>query len=86
VKIGEFSRRGVARGRKSARAADHDVHPEAVLAPAGILEVDGDPLNVVFGTSRDLSADGQAPATLWRIAWSCSGPIARPRIAVCVGR
>ncbi len=32
------------------RAADHDVHPDAVLAPAGILEVDSGQLNVVFGT------------------------------------
>jgi hypothetical protein len=55
VKIGEFSRRGVARGQKSVRAADHDMHPDAVLTPAGILEVDGDQLNVVFGTSRDTS-------------------------------
>jgi hypothetical protein len=55
VKIGAFSRRGMARGRKSVRAADHDMHPDAVLTPAGILEVDGDQLNVVFGTSRDTS-------------------------------
>jgi hypothetical protein len=55
VKIGEFSRGGVARGRKSVRAADHDMHPQAVLAPAGILEVGRDQLNVVFGTSRDTS-------------------------------
>jgi Rhodopirellula transposase DDE domain len=37
------------------RAADHDMHPEAVLAPAGILEVDNDQLNIIFGTSRDTS-------------------------------
>jgi hypothetical protein len=55
VKIGDFSRRGVARGQKPVRAADHDMHPEAVLAPAGILEVDSGQLNVVFGTSRDTS-------------------------------
>lgn len=29
------------------------MHPDAVLAPAGILEVDGDQLNLIFGTSRD---------------------------------
>jgi hypothetical protein len=39
----------------SPRAADHDMHPDAVLAPAGILEVDSDQLNIVFGTSRDTS-------------------------------
>lgn len=55
VKIGEFSRRGVARGRHAVRAADHDMHPDAVLAPAGILEVDARQLNVIFGTSRDTS-------------------------------
>ena len=55
MKIGAFSRRGVARGRESVRAADHDIHPDAVLAPAGILEVAGHQLNVVFGTSRDTS-------------------------------
>jgi hypothetical protein len=55
VKIGEFSRRGAARGRQAVRAADHDMHPDAVLAPAGILEVDARQLNVIFGTSRDTS-------------------------------
>jgi hypothetical protein len=55
VKIGQFSRRGVARGQQAPRAADHDMHPEAVLAPAGILEVDSHQLHVVFGTSRDTS-------------------------------
>jgi Rhodopirellula transposase DDE domain len=37
------------------RAADHDMHPDAVLAPAGILEVGSDQLTIVFGTSRDTS-------------------------------
>jgi hypothetical protein len=55
VKLGEFSRGGVARGQAAVRAADHDMHPEAVLAPAGILEVEANQLNVVFGTSRDTS-------------------------------
>jgi hypothetical protein len=55
VKIGEFSRGGVARGPKSVRALDHDMHPDAVLAPAGILEVQSNQLNLVFGTSRDTS-------------------------------
>jgi hypothetical protein len=31
------------------------MHPDAILAPAGILEVDSGQLNVVFGTSRDTS-------------------------------
>jgi len=55
VKIGRFSRGGVARGRRCVAAADHDMHPDAVLAPAGILEVDRHQLNLVFGTSRDTS-------------------------------
>jgi hypothetical protein len=55
VKIGEFSRHGVARGQEPVRAADHDMHPDAVLAPAGILEVKSGQLNVIFGTSRDTS-------------------------------
>jgi hypothetical protein len=55
VKIGEFSRGGVARGKAAVRAVDHDMHPDAVLAPAGILEVEAHQLNVVFGTSRDTS-------------------------------
>ncbi len=53
VKIGAFSRQGVARGRQPVAAADHDLHPDAVLAPADILEVDSGQWNVVFGTSRD---------------------------------
>jgi hypothetical protein len=55
VKIGEFSRGGRARGKKAVSAADHDMHPDGVLAPAGILEVDAHQLNVIFGTSRDTS-------------------------------
>jgi hypothetical protein len=55
VKIGEFSRGGEARGRNAVAAADHDMHPDALLAPAGILEVERSQLNVVFGTSRDTS-------------------------------
>ncbi len=31
------------------------MHPDAVLAPAGILEVESGQLNLVFGTSRDTS-------------------------------
>ena len=61
MKIGEFSRGGAARGQAAVRAADHDMHPEAVLAPVGILEVATNQLNLVFGTSRDTSdfvADG----------------------------
>jgi hypothetical protein len=55
VKIGEFSRGGVARGQEAVAALDHDMHPDAVLVPAGILEVDQQQLNIVFGTSLDTS-------------------------------
>jgi hypothetical protein len=55
VKIGEFSRGGVARGTTAVQAADHDMHPDAILAPAGILEVQARQLNIVFGMSRDTS-------------------------------
>ena len=37
------------------QAADHDMHPDAILAPAGILEIAANQLNVLFGTSRDTS-------------------------------
>ena len=55
MKVGEFSRGGLARGQESVCAADHDMHPDAVLTPAGILEIEANQLNVIFGTSRDTS-------------------------------
>jgi hypothetical protein len=45
----------MARGRRPVQAADHDMHPEAILTPAGILEVARDQLSLIFGTSRDTS-------------------------------
>jgi Rhodopirellula transposase DDE domain len=67
VKIGEFSRGGVARGKEAVQAADHDMHPDAVLTPAGILEVDNHQLSVIFGTSRDTSDFVADALELW---WS----------------
>jgi transposase len=61
VKIGEFSRGGRGRADQAVRAVDHDMHPDAVLAPAGILEVVSGQLTIVFGTSRD-TADFVADA------------------------
>ena len=55
MKVGAFSRGGLARGCEAVRAADHDMHPDAILAPAGILEVEAGQLNLIFGTSRDTS-------------------------------
>lgn len=56
VKIGPFSRGGQA--RTLLKAADHDMHPEALLVPFGILEVSRgshaiQQLNILFGQSRD---------------------------------
>lgn len=65
MKIGEFSRQGVARGQQPVAAADHDMHPDAVLAPAGILEVDSGQLSIVFGTSRDTSDFVADSLDLW---------------------
>ena len=67
VKVGPFSRGGSARGAKAVRAADHDMHPDAILAPAGILEVDGGQVNLIFGTSRDTSDFVADALELW---WS----------------
>jgi transposase len=55
VKLGGFSRGGTARGVRAVAAADHDMHPDAVLTPAGILEVDSGQLNLIFGNSRETS-------------------------------
>jgi len=65
VKIGEFSRGGMARGGEMVQAVDHDMHPDAVLAPAGILELAADQLNIVFGTSRDTSDFVADALELW---------------------
>ena len=55
MKIGDFSRGGSVRSAESVKALDHDMSPEAVLVPAGILEVDTNQLSIVFGTSRGTS-------------------------------
>ena len=65
MKVAPFSRGGRARGAESVRAADHDMRPDAVLAPAGILEVDRGQLNIVFGTSRDTSDFVADALDLW---------------------
>jgi hypothetical protein len=56
VKIGPFSRRG--RSRLRTNACDHDLHPDALLVPFGVLEVSRgaeeiQQLNVIFGRSRE---------------------------------
>lgn len=56
VKVGPFSRRG--RSRLLTKACDHDMHPEALLVPFGVLEVtrgaeEIQRFNVIFGRSRE---------------------------------
>ena len=65
VKVGPFSRGGLARGAEAVRAADHDMHPDAILAPAGILEIDSGQVNLIFGTSRDTSDFVADALDLW---------------------
>lgn len=66
VKVGDFSRGGVARGPASVKAVDHDMAPGAVLVPLGILELHrgATPIHqplFFFGRSKgtsDFIADG----------------------------
>ena len=53
------------------------MHHDAVLAPAAILEVDGDQLNVVFGTSRDSSDFAADALELWWANRQAAHPGAR---------
>ena len=39
VKVGDFSRGGEARGHEAVKARDHDMRPEAILVPFGVLEL-----------------------------------------------
>jgi Rhodopirellula transposase DDE domain len=65
VKIGPFSRGGLARGAEPVRAADHDMKPEALLTPAGILEVERGQLNLIFGISGNTSDFVADALDLW---------------------
>ncbi len=58
VKIGKFSRGGLARGKEAIKASDHDMSPDAVLVPFGLLEQTrgSEPIDqpfLIFGHSRD---------------------------------
>lgn len=55
VNVGEFSRRGQARGQQATKALDHDMRPEQKLVPFGILEVCSGWFTIIFGTSRETS-------------------------------
>jgi transposase len=60
VALGEFSRRGKARGEQALRALDHDLATKEKLVPVGILEVASGQLELTFATSSktsDLLAD-----------------------------
>lgn len=66
VKVGEFSRGGRARGVSAVKAVDHDMSPEALLVPLGILELTRGSVEIhqpwiLFGHSKETSdfiADG----------------------------
>jgi hypothetical protein len=53
------------------------MHPEAVLAPAGILEVEAHQLNIVFGTSRDTSDFVADCLELWWTSRQAAYPAVR---------
>lgn len=60
VKVGDYSRGGEARGHAAVKALDHDLQPEAILVPFGILELNrgGVPIHqpwLLFGHSRETS-------------------------------
>lgn len=64
--VGDFSRGGVARGHEAVKALDHDLTPEAVLVPFGVLELNRGAVPIhqpwfLFGHSKqtsDFLADG----------------------------
>jgi len=55
VKLGEFSRGGRLRCFEPLRALDHDMEPNGILVPFGILEVKQKKFNVVYGNSLETS-------------------------------
>jgi len=55
VKLGEFSRGGKLRCFEPIKALDHDMTPDGILVPFGILEVKQKQFNVVYGNSLETS-------------------------------
>ena len=60
VKVGDFSRGGAARAAEAVKALDHDMAPEAVLVPFGVLELNRGAVPIhqpwfLFGHSRETS-------------------------------
>jgi len=61
VNIGEFSRNGKTRALENPAASDHDMAPKEKLVPFGILNLDNDQTDIIFGISNETSdfiADG----------------------------
>jgi hypothetical protein len=66
VAVGDFSRDGEARGDEAVKALDHDMAPETVLVPFGVLELNRGAVPIhqpwfLFGHSKETSdflADG----------------------------
>jgi len=66
VQVGDFSRGGAARGDEAVQALDHDMGPQALLVPFGVLELNRGAVPIhqpwfLFGHSRETSdflADG----------------------------
>ena len=56
VALGEFSRRGSARGAGAVQALDRDLATKEKLVPVGILEVASGRLDSTFGASHKTSA------------------------------
>lgn len=60
VKVGDFSRAGEARAAEAVEALDHDMAPDAVLVPFGILELNRGTVPIhqpwfLFGHSKEAS-------------------------------
>ena len=55
LKMGEFSRGGRLRHFEAVKALDHDMAPNGLLVPFGILEVKQKQFNVVYGNSIETS-------------------------------
>jgi transposase len=55
VKIGEFSRNGKTRASKAREGFDHDYAAKETLVPLGILNLQNDCTDIIFGTSIESS-------------------------------
>lgn len=55
VKIGEFSRDGKTRANKAPEGLDHDYEAQTTLVPLGILNLQNDYTDIIFGTSKETS-------------------------------